>query len=247
MSESLQQGMKKEEAESEAEEAQQVSKDSQVKGEEDSEETKKDHTLSDASPSLPHYSLSTPPSLRSRKPPSPPLHSSLKSSISNDHSSPTHDKHFSLPLDSSSDSSISSDLCYVADGTPPVEGEGFPPIPPEKPASPVVVANRFQVEPKVVTMVDPAAQEGVVGVKDAEEGAGSWSNNRRLRPDVYGFLRSEKEGKLNKALLGLRIIAFVFCLISFSILVADRKQGWALDSFYLYKEFRYVAQLAIGV
>lgn len=131
-----------------------------------------------------------------------------------------------------------------------MEDHRFPPKPPEKPASPVVVTNRFQVEPKVVTKVDPGAQEGVVGVNDVEEVTGtgaaatasaSGNDNQRLRPDVYGLLRSKKESKLNKALLGLRIAASVLCLASFSVLTADREKGWTLDSFYVYKEFRFFA------
>lgn len=94
----------------------------------------------------------------------------------------------------------------------------------------------------MVTKVDPGAKEGVVGVNDVEEGTGTaavGSDNRRLRPDVHGLLRSKKESTLNKALLGLRIAASVLCLASFSVLAADREKGWALDSFYLYKELRY--------
>ncbi|CAK8541253.1 unnamed protein product [Lathyrus sativus] len=111
---------------------------------------------------------------------------------------------------------------------------------------PVVTAHRFQVEPAVITKVDPGAEEGFVGVKEVERereqsttGDGGGGGNRRLRPDVSSLLRSEKVVNLNKFLLGLRIGGFVFCLVSFSVLVADRKKGWALDSFYLYKEFRY--------
>ncbi|KAK7273515.1 hypothetical protein RIF29_14567 [Crotalaria pallida] len=100
---------------------------------------------------------------------------------------------------------------------------------------PVVVAHRFQVEPKVVTKVDPVAEEGFVGIKDAEQASG----NRRLRPDVTVMLRSRKVAMLSKVLFGLRITAFVFCLLSLSVLAADKQQGWALDSFYFYKEFRY--------
>ncbi|XP_050913211.1 CASP-like protein 4A1 isoform X2 [Lathyrus oleraceus] len=108
---------------------------------------------------------------------------------------------------------------------------------------PVVTAHRFQVEPAVITKVDPGAEEGFVGVKEVErereQSATSDGGNRRLRPDVSSLLRSEKVVNLNKFLLGLRIGGFFFCLVSFSVLVADRKKGWALDSFYLYKEFRY--------
>lgn len=250
MSEGSEEGMKKGEPKAKAaEEAQQMNKDSLAKDEDDSVQKNKDPILPDTSPFPTHQS----PPIRSRKSPSPPVHSSSESLISEGHCSPTPtlDKRFSPPQQnspphSSPDSSISSDLCSVADGAPPVEDHRFPPKPPEKPASPVVVTNRFQVEPKVVTKVDPGAQEGVVGVNDVEEVTGaaataSGNDNRRLRPDVYGLLRSKKESKLNKALLGLRIAASVLCLASFSVLTADREKGWALDSFYLYKEFRFFA------
>lgn len=88
----------------------------------------------------------------------------------------------------------------------------------------------------MVTKVDLGAEEGFVGVKDIEQT--TVNGNRRLRPDVKGLLRLKKVDALNKVLLGLRVAAFVFCLVSFSVLVSDKKKGWAEDSFYLYKEFR---------
>lgn len=160
----------------------------------------------------------------SSKSPSPPLHSLSDSPISDDHRS--------LPL------------VLVQ--------------------PPLVTAHRFQVEPAVVTRVDPGAEEGFVGVKDVEgdqerdtggggggggvEGErerehdavdGGGGVKRGLRPDVKSLLRSEKVVSLNKVLLCLRVVGFVFCLVSWSVLAADRKKGWAIDSFYLYKEFRY--------
>lgn len=159
----------------------------------------------------------------SSKSPSPPLHSLSDSPISDDHRS--------LPL------------VLVQ--------------------PPLVTAHRFQVEPAVVTRVDPGAEEGFVGVKDVEgeqerernaggggggggvegereqDATGGGGVKRGLRPDVKSLLRSEKVVSLNKVLLGLRVAGFVFCLASWSVLAADRKKGWAIDSFYLYKEFRY--------
>ncbi|KAI4346985.1 hypothetical protein L6164_007841 [Bauhinia variegata] len=217
----------------------------------ENEEKKQDQTVSDAHApqAVPYSSPATPPSLRNRKPPSPPLHSPLDSPVSDDLSSvshgsspsPTHDKHEprqKLPLNSSPDSYISGDHGSVAgDGTTPIGGQ-------ERPASPVVVANRFQVEPMVVTKVDPGAKEGVVDVGNVEQATGSGggrggNENRRLRPDISDFLRSKKEVNFNKTLLGLRTTALVFCLSSFSVMTADKKQGWTLDSFYVYKEFKY--------
>ncbi|CAK8533619.1 unnamed protein product [Lathyrus sativus] len=74
---------------------------------------------------------------------------------------------------------------------------------------------------------------------------------------LSNFLRSEKEVKWHMALLGLRIVAFVFCLIGFSILGANEQRvlvneeitNWFSSGFsvktpyefhwYDYDEFRY--------
>ncbi|KAG4940609.1 hypothetical protein JHK84_044750 [Glycine max] len=170
------------------------------------------HTLSEPSPSF---------SLRSRKSPSPPLHSLSDSPISDAHLSPAPQK---PPPDSSPDSSIS-------DGHFTIGEQRLSPAPPT-----VVTAHRLKVEPAVLTRVDPGAEEGFV--KDVEQATGS-AGSRRLRPDMTGLLRSKKIATWSKLLLGLRVTAFVFCLASFSVLATDKKQGWAIDSFYLYKEFRY--------
>ncbi|XP_013746799.2 CASP-like protein 4A1 [Brassica napus] len=65
-------------------------------------------------------------------------------------------------------------------------------------------------------------------------------SRRRLRPS---FSTTPRESKwtsfVRKALLGFRVTAFVSCLVSFSVMVADRDKGWARDSFYQYKEFRF--------
>ncbi|KAH0885627.1 hypothetical protein HID58_061723 [Brassica napus] len=65
-------------------------------------------------------------------------------------------------------------------------------------------------------------------------------SRRRLRPS---FSTTPRESKwtsfVRKALLGFRVSAFVSCLVSFSVMVADRDKGWARDSFYKYKEFRF--------
>ncbi|XP_074345833.1 CASP-like protein 4A3 isoform X1 [Apium graveolens] len=44
---------------------------------------------------------------------------------------------------------------------------------------------------------------------------------------------------LKKVNLWFRVFGFLFCLISFSIMAADRNKGWTLDSFHRYIEFRY--------
>ncbi|TKY63246.1 CASP protein 4A1 [Spatholobus suberectus] len=218
--------MKKEDSEEKANEP--TEKESGDKEEDRGSEQKKKeeyqlHRVSEASPSITLRS----PSLRIRKSPSPPLHSLSDSPISAGHSSPPPQK---PPPDSSPDSSISDGHCSIAD-------QRLSPV-----SAPVVTAHRFQVEPNVVTKVDPGVEEGFV--KDVEQATGG-AGNRRLRPDVSGLLRSKKIATWSKLLFGLRITAFVFCLASFSVLAADKKQGWALDSFYFYKEFRYSLSVSV--
>ncbi|BAT84669.1 hypothetical protein LR48_Vigan03g162900 [Vigna angularis] len=209
--------MKKENSEEKATEpTEKVSGD--TKEEEDPEQKRNEENqfyfVSEPSPSITVSS----PSLRTHKSPSPPLHSLTDSPISDGHSSPLPQN---PPPESSSDSSISDGHFSIAD---------------QRLSPPVVTAQRFQVEPAVVTKVDLGAEEGFV--KDVEQATGA-AGNRRLRPDVSGLLKTKKIATWSKLLFGLRITAFVFCLASFSVLAADKKRGWALDSFYLYKEFRY--------
>lgn len=203
--------MKKEGSEKKAEES--TKKDSDEESEQKQNEENEDDKLS-VSEASSSFSLHS-PSLRTRKSPSPPLHSLSDSPISDRHSSPPP------PQNPSPDSSISDGHFSIADHN----------------LSPVVTAHRFQVEPTVVTKVDPGAQEGFV--KDVEQATTGSAGKPRLRPDVTGLVRSKKIAAWNKLLVGLRIAALVFCLVSFSVLAADKKQGWALDSFYFYKEFRY--------
>ncbi|TMW85503.1 hypothetical protein EJD97_023049 [Solanum chilense] len=60
-------------------------------------------------------------------------------------------------------------------------------------------------------------------------------------------MRSKRELTLTRAALGFRVCEFVLCLISFSVMAADKTAGWSGDSFDRYKEYRYcVAVNAIG-
>ncbi|MBA0758626.1 hypothetical protein Gotri_021605 [Gossypium trilobum] len=77
-----------------------------------------------------------------------------------------------------------------------------------------------------------------VELEEQTQKLGSGSG-KRLRPDLSILRRTKRDKMIKKALLGFRISGFVFCLVSFSVLAADKNQGWALDSFYRYKEFRF--------
>lgn len=55
--------------------------------------------------------------------------------------------------------------------------------------------------------------------------------------------RTGDDQVLKKVNFWFRVFGFLFCLISFSIMAADRDKGWTLDSFHRYIEFRYVWDL----
>lgn len=42
------------------------------------------------------------------------------------------------------------------------------------------------------------------------------------------------------AVVGLRVLTAVLCMISFSVMAADRTKGWDGDSYHRYEEYRYV-------
>lgn len=57
--------------------------------------------------------------------------------------------------------------------------------------------------------------------------------------------RSQLEENLRRTALGIRVSEMVLCLISFSIMAADKTQGWSGDSFDRYKEYRYCLSVTV--
>ncbi|XP_050377071.1 CASP-like protein 4A3 [Argentina anserina] len=105
--------------------------------------------------------------------------------------------------------------------------------PPEKSPSPLVVynSNRAAREdpPPSVPKVAP---NGFAG--DGGDGAGVGRSRPPRRDDM-----------VKTAALGFRISELVLCLISFSVMAADKTQGWSGDSFDRYKEYRYCLAVAV--
>ncbi|XP_014499773.1 CASP-like protein 4A3 [Vigna radiata var. radiata] len=67
---------------------------------------------------------------------------------------------------------------------------------------------------------------------------------------VGGERRSRSSGwtteeTVCKAALGFRLSEMVVCLISFSVMAADKTQGWSGDSFDRYREYRYCLSVNI--
>ncbi|QCD81081.1 hypothetical protein DEO72_LG2g1405 [Vigna unguiculata] len=55
----------------------------------------------------------------------------------------------------------------------------------------------------------------------------------------------KREVMLKKVALGFRLSEVVLCLISFSVMAADKTRGWSGDSFDRYKEYRYCLSMNV--
>lgn len=66
----------------------------------------------------------------------------------------------------------------------------------------------------------------------------------KVRPNgrsaVVDSWKSRREDTMKVAELGFRISEVVLCLISFSVMAADKTQGWSGDSYDRYREYRFV-------
>ncbi|XP_054790348.1 CASP-like protein 4A2 [Prosopis cineraria] len=115
---------------------------------------------------------------------------------------------------------------------PPSDRQKVPEnAPPARSPVSMMTVNRAMREepPPSVTKVGPASGVGraVDGGHGRSRGAGS--TVARLKRDVM----------LRRAALGFRLSEVLLCLISFSVMAADKTQGWSGDSFDRYKEYRY--------
>ncbi|KAL3618029.1 hypothetical protein CASFOL_038350 [Castilleja foliolosa] len=89
----------------------------------------------------------------------------------------------------------------------------------------------------------PEMEEGYVG-GGREEVVGQ---ERQSRAAVTSILkRSDRNAVVMKMALGFRVFEVIACLVSFSVMAADRTQGWSGDSFYRYIEYRILAYLLMS-
>ncbi|KAL6579858.1 hypothetical protein OROMI_007882 [Orobanche minor] len=112
-------------------------------------------------------------------------------------------------------------------------------------ATSMVVSKLLREEPssevKNVGPVDAGGSGGggsevghVGGIGDEVGG------ERRSRAAVESILkRRKRNAAVKKVALGFRVFEVVTCLVSFSVMAADRTQGWSGDSFDRYIEYRY--------
>lgn len=110
----------------------------------------------------------------------------------------------------------------------------------------VAVADKFTqsspmlekpAEVKTSVMFNKAVREdGTPSVMKTEPGR---VGGGRSGPVLSILKRSKFEGRLMVANLGFRLIEVVLSLISFSVMAADKTQGWSGDSFDRYREYRF--------
>ncbi|KAK7317187.1 hypothetical protein RJT34_01197 [Clitoria ternatea] len=101
--------------------------------------------------------------------------------------------------------------------------------PPENTPSAITVFNRPAMEEpqRLPTKVSPSIGGG----------------ERRSRSAAEAGWKTEEV--VSKAALGFRLSEVVVCLISFSVMAADKTQGWSGDSFDRYREYRYCLSVNI--
>ncbi|OAY29915.1 CASP-like protein 4A1 [Manihot esculenta] len=175
-----------------------------------------------------HLSSSSPPAKPAPKPPSSCLDSTPDSTRSSDHSSHSHGYAFSPPqLKQSKYQSPPADQISQSIGfsSPPDVKQPKPLSPPPMAAAAATlpvskVASENQDDEVVKSVKDDIGHGGGCG-----KGGANFSRKREILK--------------GRALLGFRFFGLVFCLSSFSVMATDKNQGWAFDSFYRYKEFRY--------
>lgn len=206
------------------------------------QETTHDH---DSTNSTPTRSFPPSPDPSSPAPHSPAAESSLSSDLSH-HSSLSHG---SSPEQEKSRKQVSPPGKLPARSSPEQEKTRRPDSPPgDSPAysparspSPEPMVFRFaRGETEAVRKVDPGSADG--GGRRVYRGAaveGGGGGGRRPRAGTSSLRRGMREETVRKVGLGLRVCGLFFCLVSLAVMASDKNKGWAVDSFFRYKEFRY--------
>ncbi|GER38521.1 CASP-like protein At2g36330 [Striga asiatica] len=115
---------------------------------------------------------------------------------------------------------------------------------PEKNSAVVLGVNRLVREEPPAAVRKVGAVWG--GGGRLEEGYGGGGEGQSREAAVADILRrSERNVAVKKVALVLRVFEVMACLVSFSVMAADKTQGWSGDSFERYLEYRYC--LAVNV
>ncbi|XP_058188267.1 CASP-like protein 4A3 [Rhododendron vialii] len=208
--------------------------------------TSHDH---DSTNSTPTRSFPPSPDPSFPAPHSPAAESSLSSDLSHhsslSHASSPEQEKSRKPVSPPARSSPEQEKTRRPD-SPPGDSPAYSPA---RSPSPEPMVFRFaRGETEAVRKVDPGSADGggrrVYGGAAVEVGGGG---GRRPRAGTSGLRRGMREETVRKVGLGLRVCGLFFCLVSLAVMASDKNKGWAVDSFFRYKEFRYVLSVnAIG-
>ncbi|KAK6920717.1 Casparian strip membrane protein domain [Dillenia turbinata] len=111
------------------------------------------------------------------------------------------------------------------------------------PPQPESVAVKAQSQSPVMVQFNRSIKDELTAVTKVEQGRGVRDGEGGAVNSI--LWRSSREKLLKKVELGFRVLEAVLCLISFSVLAADKTQGWSGDSFDRYKEYRYCVAINV--
>ncbi|EEF52011.1 CASP-like protein 4A3 [Ricinus communis] len=155
------------------------------------------------------------------------LHSPLPSDQGDPHESPP----FVSPMNSPQKSPpVDNSMAIIA-------VDKFTQCTPQPSPKPQENANFSQAQAKASMTVNRAVREEGPPVVERYKPGGRTSGVGVVQPAATW--RSGREEKMKVAELGFRISEVVLCLISFSVMAADKTQGWSGDSYDRYREYRY--------
>ncbi|XP_017974070.1 PREDICTED: CASP-like protein 4A2 [Theobroma cacao] len=107
------------------------------------------------------------------------------------------------------------------------------PSPPPRPTTPPQQSSHFTV--------NRAIKEEAPGVSTRTKAGGGGG----ARAVAQVLRRSKVRQTVEMAAFAFRLSEVVLCLISFSVMAADKTQGWSGDSFDRYKEYRYCLSVTV--
>ncbi|CAI9100908.1 OLC1v1038098C1 [Oldenlandia corymbosa var. corymbosa] len=97
--------------------------------------------------------------------------------------------------------------------------------------------------PSGLVMFNRSVKDGVPpGVEKVEMGLGGGGGGGVAGQKPH---RQKKDLLVKKAALGFRLCQVILCVIAFSVMAADKTQGWSGDSFDRYKEYRYLVAVNV--
>ncbi|XP_018458204.2 CASP-like protein 4A2 [Raphanus sativus] len=109
----------------------------------------------------------------------------------------------------------------------------LPPPPPQYPPPPRRQRNARAASPSSMVVLNRWVREEV------PETTTTTTTTRKVGESAAAANRTRRDESVAVAAVGFRVCEVVLCVISFSIMAADKTRGWSGDSYDQYKEYRY--------